>query len=214
MDQARQALDELILKRKVNYASISRLLGRNPAYIQQYIRRGSPKHLDDADRSVLAQFFGVDEEVLGAPSRRGNPAIELVQVPVMNVHASAGHGALAEGEAQSGQFGFSKGWLRELNASNSSSLSAIGVVGNSMEPTLYDGDDIVIDLGDAQTRLRDGIYALRMDGALNVKRIAIEPKGRLVSVTSDNQAYPSWHGLDRRSISVVGRMRCIIRKVK
>jgi phage repressor protein C with HTH and peptisase S24 domain len=121
---------------------------------------------------------------------------------------------LAEGEAQSGQFGFSKGWLRELNASNSSSLSAIGVVGNSMEPTLYDGDDIVIDLGDAQTRLRDGIYALRMDGALNVKRIAIEPKGRLVSVTSDNQAYPSWHGLDRRSISVVGRMRCIIRKVK
>ena len=93
MDQARQTLDELIIKRKVNYASISRLLGRNPAYIQQYIRRGSPKHLDDADRRVLAQFFGVNEDVLGAPLHRGDPVIDLVQVPVMNVHASAGHGA-------------------------------------------------------------------------------------------------------------------------
>lgn len=214
MDQARQALDELILQRKCNYSEISRLIGRNSAYIQQYIRRGSPRSLDEKDRNILARFFGVDEAVLGAPARRGNPVVELVQVPVMNVDASAGHGALAEGEAQTGQFGFSEGWLRNLKTSKASSLSIIGVVGDSMEPTLYDGDEIMIDLGDAQSRLRDGIYVLRMDGALNVKRIAIEPKGRLISVTSDNTSYPSWHGLDRRSIAVVGRMRCIIRKVQ
>jgi phage repressor protein C with HTH and peptisase S24 domain len=83
-----------------------------------------------------------------------------------------------------------------------------------MEPTLSDGDEVLVDLGDAQSRLRDGIYVLRMDGALNVKRIAIEPKGRLISVISDNTAYPSWPGLERRSITVVGRMRCIIRKVQ
>jgi len=214
MDQARHALDELILQRKCSYSEISRLIGRNSAYIQQYIRRGSPRYLDEKDRSILARFFGVDEAILGAPVRRGDPVVELVQVPVMNVGASAGHGALAEGEAQTGQFGFSEGWLRDLKASKASSLSIIGVVGDSMEPTLYDGDEILVDLGDAQSRLRDGIYVLRMDGALNVKRIAIEPKGRAISVTSDNTAYPSWHGLDRRSIAVVGRMRCIIRKIQ
>jgi phage repressor protein C with HTH and peptisase S24 domain len=53
-----------------------------------------------------------------------------------------------------------------------------------------------------------------MDGALNVKRITIEPNGRRISVSSDNKAYPSWSGLDRRNITVVGRMRCIIRKVQ
>jgi phage repressor protein C with HTH and peptisase S24 domain len=45
-----------------------------------------------------------------------------------------------------------------------------------------------------------------MDGALNVKRVAIEPQGRKISVVSDNDAYPSWQGLDRRSINIVGRV--------
>jgi phage repressor protein C with HTH and peptisase S24 domain len=213
MDQARQVLDELILKRGVNYASISRLLGRNAAYIQQYIRRGSPKHLDEGDRSVLARFFGVDERVLGGPTRKGGPVVELVHVPVIDVKASAGHGALAERELQSGQFGFDEGWLRRLTPSKANSLSIIGVVGDSMETTLYDGDDVMVDLGDAQSRLRDGIYVLRMDGALNVKRIAIEPKGKLISVISDNPAYPAWNGLERREISIVGRVLWFGRKV-
>ena len=64
----------------------------------------------------------------------------------------------------------------------------------------------MVDLGDGQYRLRDGIYVLRMDDALNVKRIAIEPQGRRISVVSDNPAYPSWRGLERRSINIVGRV--------
>lgn len=190
MDEARKALDELIQQRGYNYSSISRLLGRNAAYIQQYIRRGSPRSLDEQDRAVLARFFGVDEKVLGAPDRSG----------------AAVRGALAEMEAKCSQFGFDEKWLRRLTASKASSLSIIGVHGDSMEPTLHDGDEVMVDLGDGQSRLRDGIYVLRMDDALNVKRIAIEPQGRRISVLSDNPAYPSWRGLERRSINIVGRV--------
>lgn len=214
MDKARSTLDDLILQRKCSYSEISRLLGRNVSYIQQYIRKGSPRYLDEADRAILARFFGVSDAVLGGPSRSGGSAVELVQVPVMSVEASAGHGALADSEGQCGQFGFSEGWLRQSTASKPLNLSIITVVGDSMEPTLSDADEVLVDLGDAQSRLRDGIYVLRMDGALNVKRITIEPKGRRISVTSDNKAYPSWSGLDRRNITVVGRIRCIIRKVQ
>ena len=206
MDEARKALDELIQQRGHNYSSISRLLGRNAAYIQQYIRRGSPRSLDEQDRAVLARFFGVDEKVLGAPERRSGPVVELVHVPVLSVEASAGHGALAEMEAKCAQFGFDEKWLRRLTASKATSLSIIGVHGDSMEPTLHDGDEVMVDLGDGQSRLRDGIYVLRMDDALNVKRIAIEPQGRRISVVSDNPAYPSWRGLERRSINIVGRV--------
>lgn len=206
MDEARKALDELIQQRGHNYSSISRLLGRNAAYIQQYIRRGSPRSLDEQDRAVLARFFGVDEKVLGAPERRSGPVVELVHVPMLSVEASAGHGALAEMEAKCAQFGFDEKWLRRLTASKATSLSIIGVHGDSMEPTLHDGDEVMVDLGDGQSRLRDGIYVLRMDDALNVKRIAIEPQGRRISVVSDNPAYPSWRGLERRSINIVGRV--------
>jgi SOS-response transcriptional repressor LexA len=214
MDPARAALDELIQKQRgCTYAGISHLLGRNAAYIQQYIRRGTPKRLDEGDRVILARFFGVDEEVLGGAYRRSAPVAELVQVPMLDVEASAGHGALAELERQSAQFGFDEKWLKKLTASKATSLSIIRVVGDSMEPALHDGDEVMVDLNDGSARLRDGIYVLRMDGALQVKRIAIEPTGKLVSVVSDNTAYPSWPGLDRRAITVVGRVLWFGRRV-
>lgn len=206
MNDARKALDELIQKRGCSYSEISRLLGRNAAYIQQYIRRGSPRHLDERDRSVLARFFGIDEAMLGAPPHRTGPIVELALVPILDVEASAGHGTLATLESKSAQFGFDERWLRRLTSSKSSNLSIIGVYGDSMEPTLHDGDEVMVDLADGQTRLRDGIYVLRMDDMLSVKRIAIEPQGKRVSVLSDNAAYPSWSGLEKRSLNIVGRV--------
>jgi phage repressor protein C with HTH and peptisase S24 domain len=206
MDDARKALDELIQQRGCNYSEISRLLGRNAAYIQQFIRRGSPKQLDEQDRAILARFFGVDEKVLGAPVRRAGPVVELALVPILDVEASAGHGALAHMEARSAQFGFDEKWLRRLTASKASNLSIIGVLGDSMEPTLHDGDEVMVDLGDGQSRLRDGVYVLRMDDMLSVKRIAIEPQGKRVSVLSDNPTYPSWRGLEKRMLNIVGRV--------
>jgi phage repressor protein C with HTH and peptisase S24 domain len=206
MDDARRALDELIQQRGCSYSEISRLLGRNAAYIQQFIRRGSPRHLDEQDRSVLARFFGVDEKMLGAPTHRTGPVVELALVPILDVEASAGHGALAAMESKSAQFGFDERWLRRLTSSKSSNLSIIGVYGDSMEPTLHDGDEVMVDLADGQARLRDGIYVLRMDDMLSVKRIAIEPQGKRVSVVSDNPTYPSWNGLEKRALNIVGRV--------
>jgi len=212
MGDARQTLDQLIQQNGSSYAAISRLLGRNASYIQQFIRRGSPRDLEERDRTMLARFFGVDERVLGAPIR--NSVVEFVQVPMLNVEASAGHGAIAGLEAKWSKFGFDETWLRRLSISKATSLSIIRVQGDSMEETLHDGDEVMVDLGDGQSRLRDGIYVLRMDGALNVKRVAIEPQGRRVSVLSDNPAYPSWPGLERRAIDIVGRVRWVGRALQ
>ena len=68
MENVREELDRLIRQRNVGYSAVSRLLNRNPAYIQQFIKRGSPRKLDDEDRRILARFFGVDEQVLGGPA--------------------------------------------------------------------------------------------------------------------------------------------------
>ena len=68
MENVREELDRLIQQRNYGYAAISRLLGRNASYIQQFIKRGSPRKLDDEDRRKLASFFGVDEQTLGGPA--------------------------------------------------------------------------------------------------------------------------------------------------
>lgn len=204
MENVREELDRLIQKNKYGYAAISRLLGRNASYIQQFIKRGSPRKLEDEDRRKLASFFGVDEQVFGGPA---NVVWDgLVEIPVLDVEASAGFGAVAGSEAAHTRFGFDERWLRSLTSAKSASLSIVRVMGDSMEPTLSDGDEVLVDASDHASRLRDGIYVLRADDALVVKRVAIKPGGRQITIASDNPAYPTWNDMNRSEVHVVGRV--------
>lgn len=204
MEHVREELDRLISKGNYGYAAISRMLGRNPSYVQQFIKRGSPRKLDDEDRKLLARFFGVDEQVLGGPA---NAVLDgMVEIPVLDVEASAGFGAIATSENAQTRFGFDERWLRSLTSAKSASLSIVRVMGDSMEPTLSNGDEVLVDASDHASRLRDGIYVLRADDALVVKRIAIKPGGKQITIASDNPAYPTWNDMDRSEVHVVGRV--------
>ena len=75
-----------------------------------------------------------------------------------------------------------------------------------MAPTLNDGDDILVDLADGNERLRDGIYVLRADDALLVKRLAIHPVGRRVTIQSDNPAYSDLPDCGLDEIHCIGRV--------
>ena len=62
----REHLVRLAAERGESLASLSALIGRNAAYLQQFVTRGSPKRLADDHRLHLAKFFNVDECLLGA----------------------------------------------------------------------------------------------------------------------------------------------------
>ena len=208
-EDPRTNLEEMIRENGHDFAALSKMLGKNPAYIQQYIRRGSPKKLDEDDRRKLAEFYGVDERVLGAPAVRksSGPRREssdgLLRIKRLQVGASAGPGSLADDEfAES--MGFAPKWLRRLGT-DPANLSLIVVDGDSMDPTLGDGDDIMVDHSAASRPLRDGIYVLRMDDVLLVKRIAMAPSGKL-SIRSDNPQYPDWDDVGADSVNIIGRV--------
>lgn len=203
MEQIREELDRLISQRKVGYAALSRLLGRNPSYIQQFIKRGSPRHLEAEDIARLAKFFGVKEQVLGGPP---DSADGMVEIPILDLEASAGFGAVASGESAYTRFGFDERWLRNLTAAKPGNLSIIHVAGDSMEPTLSGGDEVLVDASDNGRRLRDGIYVIRTDDNLMVKRIAMTPGSRLITIASDNPAYPTWNDMDPAEVHIVGRV--------
>ncbi|WP_373489337.1 helix-turn-helix transcriptional regulator, partial [Blastomonas sp.] len=98
-----------------------------------------------------------------------------------------------------------EGWLRRLGA-GTDAVTMICVDGDSMAPALGDGDDILVAMHDgANLRRRDGIYVLRMDDALIVKRLAFRPDGGL-SITSDNPLYPSYPDVSPGSVTIVGRV--------
>ncbi|AKM10127.1 S24 family peptidase [Croceicoccus naphthovorans] len=214
-DPARIKLVELAEGRNASLSALSKLIGRNPTYLQQFIRKGSPRKLEENDRRTLARFFGVDESELGAPDdseksyarvsggqRRGN----WIGIPRLALGASAGPGALADDDRPVGHLGFSEGWLREMGLTPNA-LTALSVAGDSMDPTLSDGDEILVARADAQPggRLRDGIHVIRRDGTLLVKRLLFEREGR-VSVISDNKAYPSDADVSLDEVEVLGRV--------
>ena len=202
----RAALERLCAERGDDFAGLSRMLGRNPAYIQQFVRRGVPKKLKEEERAKLARYFGVPESLLGGPPEAGQRPAGLVPIERTLVRASAGPGAFPGEEQGAPYLAFDERWLKALTPSAASKLSIIRVEGDSMAPTLNAGDDILVDLGDCMERIRDGIYVLRADDVLVVKRLAIDPTGRRVTVQSDNPAYPDWPDCDLASVHCIGRV--------
>jgi hypothetical protein len=202
----RQLLERLCVERGEDFAGLSRMLGRNPAYIQQFVRRGVPKRLKEEERRKLARYFSISESLLGGPP--DDPAIPsgLLSIKRHPVTVSAGPGAIVTEELGKPYFAFDERWLKSLTPSAPANLSIVRVEGDSMTPTLNAGDDILVDLGDAGQRLRDGIYVLRIDDALVVKRVALNPLGRRITIQSDNAAYPDWPDCGLDEINCIGRV--------
>jgi phage repressor protein C with HTH and peptisase S24 domain len=171
-----------------------------------------PKRLGEAERRKLARYFSISESLLGGPADEEHVG-GLIPVKRTPVRASAGPGAIPYEQAGKPYFAFDENWLKSLTASPAGRLSIIRVEGDSMAPTLNAGDDILVDPGDCAERLRDGIYVLRADEALVVKRLALHPAGRRVTVQSDNPAYPDWPDCDIDDLQCIGRVIWAGRKI-
>lgn len=204
----RENLERLLKERGEDFAGMSRLIGKNPAYIQQFIKRGTPRKLDEQDRRTIARYLGVNEALLGGPAggEPGDSPGGMIRVPRLDVGASAGHGAITDSEVAVAHIAFDPKWLRELCKGGTNNLSFIRVQGDSMSPTLADGDDILVDGADGADRLRDGIYVLRREDTLMVKRLAINPFAARATITSDNPAYPEWRDCELSTLAVIGRV--------
>ena len=197
----------LASKHGASLSGLSELIGRNSTYLQQFIRKGSPRKLEENDRRTLAQFFGIDESELGAPEDNSSLIAgkgarrEWIDVPRLALGASAGPGLLAGEELPIGAFRFGARWLREQGF-DPAQLSAIRVEGDSMEGTLRDGDEILVDR--TPRGLRDGIHVVRVGEALLVKRLATGRPG-VIALVSDNAAYRTLE-LAPDEIEVIGRV--------
>ena len=206
---ARGRLQNMVRDKRSSFAELSRLIGRNPAYLQQYVTRGSPRHLDEPDLRKIAQFLGISTKVIDTrlfDARTADPVPEpargeWIDVRRYAVGASAGPGSLPGEENSYDSFRFSRRWLAEQGLEKAK-LSAITVEGDSMEPLLNDGDEILVDL--SPQPYRDGIHVVRMGDTLMVKRVASAGGGRF-SLLSQNLAYPPV-SVAADDIEIIGRV--------
>lgn len=219
----RKKLDELIRQSEsFDYASVSALVGKNRAYIQQFIRRGIPKRLQEDDRRKIAEHFGIPDWELGGPpadfattSMREfseSSSEGVVLIPSYDVKASAGAGSVVDYDCFDKFLPFRASWLREVSSTGPTNLTVIRVQGDSMYPTLDDGDEILVDISQTEPRC-DGVYVLRNADVLHVKRLSLTPTRGQITVKSDNPLYESWDECELDQIEIVGRVVWVGRKL-
>jgi len=202
---ARENLLRLAEEHRVSLSALSGMLGRNPSYLQQYVRKGSPRKLEEQDRRKLAEFFGVSEVVLGADvdaviARSTRETEDFVRVPRLPLDASAGPGAFSAEEISFDSYRFSRRWLREMGLEGAD-LSAIRVEGDSMEPLLRSGDEIFVD---RNKRAGEGVHVVRIGDALHVKQVQARGPGRIALISANDAYAPIELGQDE--VEIVGRV--------
>lgn len=107
-DPERQKLRQLLWKRGVSMRDASVAIGRNKAYLQQYISRGMPAVLAYNDSEALGALLDCDPDELRhktlpkrkpwkrkrPPAPGAVPLSPLTQIPEMEVEAAAGRQTL------------------------------------------------------------------------------------------------------------------------
>jgi phage repressor protein C with HTH and peptisase S24 domain len=172
----------------------------------------------DAQIELIKLGFSIDWLLTGrgsmrpdtpiAVSRRdaGNLPAHFTLLPRYNVRAGAGNAMLVPPEQVVDFVAFDTNWLRQGLGIDPSKAAIITAVGDSMYPTIADGDVLIVDLSIDRV-LDNAIYALRYGDSLSVKRVQKRPTGGL-RIISDNSKYEA-DDLDVdavRDLHVVGRI--------
>lgn len=125
---------------------------------------------------------------------------DFAMIPLYDIEVSAGHGALAGFGQLKTYLAFTRYSLRKAGLQEAH-LACVMVKGDSMEPTLRARDTLMID--DSQREPDGGIFVLRVDEALYIKRLMREKDG--IRVISDNQIYPEWLLTDADNFEILGK---------
>lgn len=105
-----------------------------------------------------------------------------------SIRAAAGHGAVIESETADALL-FRRDFVERMLHARPSQLALIRVTGDSMQGTLASGSTVMIHVG--LTGPLEGVYVIRANDALIIKRLQTMPGG-VLRVISDNKAYPAY----------------------
>ena len=217
LDMVRRRLRDALAAAGISLKEASRAIGRNDAYLQQFLFRGSPRRLPEEARHMLADMLGIDQQSLAdLPAPAGADRLSnRIPVPLFDVQAAAGGGTVPPDgdlgrDADAGMLppslDFPPELLRRITSAPAASLQMISVSGDSMMPTLADGDLVMIDTA-RKLPSPPGIFILDDGVGLVAKRVDTVPNTAppMLRLSSDNPAYANYRRrLDE--VHVIGRV--------
>lgn len=178
---------------------IAQLTGIKQSSLSQILSKGGDVTLSRIASICSAIGASLQFIMSGEPEQKSD---EFAFLPFYkDVSLSAGDGsAVPDIEQETEILPFPAALLQKLTQSPEN-VTAITVRGDSMAPALRNGDFVLIDSSAAGHI--DGIYALRINGELMVKRVQWQPHKAII--VSDNPQYQPFElaGVD---VDVIGRV--------
>lgn len=131
----------------------------------------------------------------------------ILNIPVYEQAFSAGKGQFIPDSADILEYVSVPSDLKKY----AENLRAAYVRGDSMEPTLFDGDRIIFD--DMGYDGQDGIYAVIYNGSGFVKRL--QKRNDSLRIISDNKIYaPIEEASESENFTIIGKVRYVIHKLQ
>ena len=186
-------------------------VGKTPRQIRRYYDGLQHPPFSVIEKLAKQANIPVNEVFLPKASKSNDG---FVSIPVMDVEASAGNGSPVEHEGVSDLMRLNEVWLRQTFHVTPNSVTILPVKGDSMEPTIRSGELVLIEKIDPAVRPGDGIYIVRLDGTVAVKRLQSLPGG-VIRVSSDNKNFTPYDvgPDDTVDFAVLGRVLAGLRAI-
>lgn len=157
----------------------------------------------------LAEIFEVGVADVAGDGVASDP--DHFPVPAYDQRVAAGDGAAPMDEAPKHHLMFRRTWLQRL-AQDPKNLVVLEIQGDSMWDTLHGGDHALVDRSQTNPR-REGLYVIRIDNELLVKRLSMHPVTKMLTIQSDNAAYRTYEGVNPDEVVIFGRVVWIGRQL-
>jgi hypothetical protein len=216
----------------VTLKSVSLAMGKNAAYLHQFVHRNIPLHLKERDRMKLAEILDFTEEELGAPAAYQPRGEGLQQIEEIDVKGGAGggggiqfseqnkpeNGIAVSADAIRDYWGLPDYYIKGELKIRRIAAKLIEVYGDSMyDPSnpgapgsLFPGDRVIIDTADRRPSPA-GAFALWDGIAVVIKMVEIVPRTDPIRVRllSRNPIYSPYEATEGEA-NIIGRVRARI----
>jgi len=177
----RKKLEKHIISSGHTFREISLKIGRKDSYIQQYIKYGFPKRLNEVDRKRICQVLNIEEKELLDDEllRNGVPETPLIKLSELEGNArdyicidiiEPRVGEAISNSRVIGRMAFNYkefyGWCN----GNPYNLKIIRLNSDNMEPSVPSGSLILYD-SSLMEYTGDGLYLVQFDNRISLKRL-------------------------------------------
>lgn len=206
-DDIRKLIVDKLKERKISLNAASNMIGMNSAYLYKFVHYNVPDRLNEMARKKLSALLGIGEEELTTDAELFEPPLitmaaalydklsetakkltttDTVRIDIIDAAACCGSGLENFSENRIGSLSIPLQEFKEITNVSPTNVKLIRAAGDSMEPTINDGDRVWVDTSNNFVS-SDGIYLIRIASSIVIKRIQIGPSG--ITVKSDNARY-------------------------